>query len=104
MRARQPMQVERDAIREEWEPPLDISEFRCIEVRRSGVVVVFEQTNRRYDFPWRGGELGLTTPEISGPCGPHLPEILDCLARAVAYKAAKSASIAVVTRDTIRLK
>ncbi len=74
----------------ESEPPLDISEFRCLAVTSSGVVVVFEQTGRRYAFPWRDGELRLSKPAIEGECGPHPAEVIDCLARAVAHRAARS--------------
>ena len=71
------------------EPPLDITEFRCVAVESHGVVVVFEQTGRRYPFPWHDGELALSEPAIEGGCGPHPAEVIDCLARAVAYRASR---------------
>ncbi len=76
------------------EVPLDISEFRCLAVRPTGVVVVFEQTNRRYTFPWHDGELALREPAIEGACGPHAAEVIDCLARAVAHHAARAMVVA----------
>ena len=71
--------------------PLDVSEFTCVSFDRSRVVVVFEQTNRRYTFFWRGRELRLADPKIEGETGPHAAEVLDCLARAVAYKTVRDA-------------
>ena len=73
---------------EDDELPLDISEFTCVAVDPA-VVVVFSQTNRRYTYAWSNGELGLATPAIEGQCWPHAPEIVDCLARAVAYHAGR---------------
>ena len=70
--------------------PLDVSEFRCMTASQRGVVVVFEQTNRRYSYIWEDGELAIAAPEIQGACDPHPPEVVDCLARAVAYRAALS--------------
>ena len=76
----------------EGEQPLDISEFRCTALGKSGVVVVFEQTNRRYTYSWHDGELDLGTPEIEGDSAPHAAEVIDCLARAVAFKAVRDAT------------
>ena len=75
----------------EGELPLDISEFRCVAVNTAAVVVLFEQTNRRYTYSWTKGELALSDPAIEGGCDPHPAEIIDCLARAVAYQASRSA-------------
>ena len=72
----------------DYEIPLDLSEFKCKAASRKGVVVVFEQTNRRYFFGWANGELEIAAPDIQGACAPHAPEVIDCLARAVAYRAA----------------
>ena len=73
----------------EGELPLDISEFRCTSVDVTGVVVVFDQTNRRYTYQWNDDSLAIARPLIEGVADPHPPEIIDCLARAVAFKAAK---------------
>ena len=73
------------------EPAVDISEFKCTTIDRTGVVVVFAQTNRRYVYPWLDGELCLARPGIEGGCDPHPPEIIDVLARAVAYHAVQHA-------------
>ena len=74
------------------EPALDISEFTCIGIDPGGVVVVFAPTNRRYVYPWQDGELCLAAPGIEGGCDPHPPEIIDCLARAVAHHAVQHAA------------
>ena len=74
------------------ELPLDISEFRCAGVGKSRVVIVFEQTKRRYTYALHDGVLDLGTPEIEGDSAPHAPEVIDCLARAVALKAVRDAS------------
>ena len=74
----------------EQEPPLDVSEFRCMAASHQGVVVVFEQTNRRYSYTWQDGELALAAPDIEGACDPHPAEVVDCLARAVAHRAGRS--------------
>ncbi len=74
----------------ESEPALDIGEFRCVVVNSARVVVVFSQTARRYTFTWRDGELALAYPKIEGGCGMHAPEIVDCLARAIANLAARA--------------
>lgn len=73
----------------EGELPLDISEFRCVSAGRAGVVVVFDQTNRQYTYSWQEDGLCLAEPVIEGVADPHPPEIIDCLARAVAYHASK---------------
>ncbi len=90
--------------------PLDITDFRCTAISRSSVVVVFAPTERRYTYPWHHGELGLAKPTIDGPTAPHAPEVIDCLARAVAYKAVQDAggyaaicSEPVVSRKTAAL-
>lgn len=82
----------------EQEPPLDVSEFKCMTASKSGVVVVFEQTNRRYSYGWENGELAIAAPAIEGVCDPHPAEVIDCLARAVAYRAARG-----VTQSTGRM-
>ena len=71
------------------EPPLDISEFQCTVSSDSRVAVVFIQTDRRYAYVWQDSVMGLSEPTIVGSVGPHAPEVLDCLARAVAYQAAR---------------
>ena len=76
---------------EEGDPPLDISEFECVSMLPSRIVVVFTQTNRHYTYVWDAEDRGLSEPEIEGPCGVHPAEVLDCLARAVAYKSARQA-------------
>ncbi len=76
----------------ESELPLDIDEFRCVVANSAQVVIVFNQTGRRYTFSWRNGELALAQPEIEGGCGMHASEIVDCLARAVASRAARAGS------------
>ena len=70
---------------------LDVSEFRCLAATSARVVVLFDQTNRRYTYSWENGELCLVDPAIEGDCGPHSPEVVDVLARAVAYRAARNA-------------
>ena len=75
----------------EDELPLDISEFTCVGVSASTVVIVFSQTDRRYTYTSRNGELDLAHPFIQGKAGAHPPEVIDCLARAVAYQVARKA-------------
>ena len=87
----------------ELEPALDISEFKCTAIDPAGVVVVFAQTNRRYVYPRRDGELCLTTPGIEGGCDPHPPEIIDCLARAVAFHAVQHAAVRPAARSRMRI-
>ena len=65
---------------------LDISEFRCTEASRAGVTILFTQTGRTYRYRWNRNELAIASPVIDGDCGLHAPEIIDCLARAVAYR------------------
>ena len=78
--------------------PLDISDFRCTSLNRSAVAVMFEPTSRCYTYLWHDDELDLSHPEIVGEAGPHTPEVIDCLARAVAYKAVRDAG----TRPKLR--
>jgi hypothetical protein len=78
--------------------PLDVSDFRCTSLNKSTVSVVFDPTNRQYTYFWHDGELDLSRPEVVGQAGPHPPEVIDCLARAVAYKAVKDAG----TRPKLR--
>ncbi len=75
----------------ENELPLDISEFKCVSLTPSAVAVVFSQTKRRYTYVWNGIANGLSEPQIEGSCGPHPAAVIDCLARAVAHKAARDA-------------
>ena len=75
----------------EREFPLDICEFKCVAATPAAVTVVFGQTKRKYTYVWKGIANGLSEPRIEGSCGPHSAEVLDCLARAVAYKAARDA-------------
>ena len=71
--------------------PLNMSDFRCTAINPSGVTVVFDQTELQYTFPWSDGVLELSQPRIRGGYGEHPPEIIECLARAVAYKASLNA-------------
>jgi hypothetical protein len=71
---------------------LDISEFRCIQATDIAVSVVFDQTGREYTFAWQGANLALARPRIVGGCGSHAPEIVDCLARAIAHQASQRIS------------
>ena len=86
----------------EQELPLDVSEFKCMAATQKGVVVVFEQTNRRYFYGWHNGELAIAAPDIEGDCDPHPAEVIDCLARAVAYRAARNVAHAAAKPPTAR--
>ena len=76
-------------MKKQYEAALDISEFRCTRATNVAVSVVFGQTGREYTFAWDDAELNLARPTIVGGCGLHPPEILDCLARAIAYQASQ---------------
>lgn len=79
------------------EPPLDISEFEWTVAKPDRVAVVFVQTGRHYSYTWRGAEGGLSEPAIEGECDPHPAGVIDCLARAVAHRAARQAFPAMPT-------
>ena len=70
---------------------LNMSDFRCTAITPSGVTVVFNQTELQYTFPWSDGVLALSRPQVRGNYGQHAPEIIECLARAVAYNASLNA-------------
>ena len=71
------------------EPQLEISDFLCTQATNVDVKVVFCQTGREYTFAWQDEELALARPMIVGDCGVHSPEIVDCLARAIAHQASQ---------------
>ena len=71
--------------------PLDITDFQCTVISRSTVVVVFGPTDRHYTYSWRRGDFRYSEPAIIGHAAPHAAEVIDCLARAVAYKAVQDA-------------
>jgi hypothetical protein len=78
--------------------PLDDSDFRCASSNGLAVVVVFDPTNRHYTYFWHDDGLDLSHPDIVGAADPHEAEVIDCLARAVAYKAVQDAG----TRPKLR--
>ena len=82
-------------------PPFDLSDFECFRVGACRVDVVFLPAARRYSFFRQpaGHHLALASPTITGHCADYEPEIVDCLARAIAHKAESSVEREVV-RDT----
>ena len=71
------------------ESQIEITDFRCTRATNLDVRVVFGQTGREYTFAWQDKELALARPMIVGDCGLHSPEIVDCLARAIAHQASQ---------------
>ena len=74
------------------EPPaFDLSDFVTSQVGPRRVDVVFAPAARRYTyFRQADQQLALADPTITGDCGEYEPAVIDCLARAVAYRLAGS--------------